>query len=424
MPIFGGEKKVSKIMNWLENSFSPVMNKVANNPWVSSVSGAMMKILPFILVGSLIYFYNIFAAYIHFLPDLSIVLQFTFQMISIILVFMVANQAMEKLDHPQYQVVAGLTAIIAYIMSAMPKIDSNSIMTVDFSKFGPAGMFVAVVVGLFVSLVYHLFAKLRLLENSTTIPDFVGEWINNIIPIFLVVTIMMGLVNYAHLDIYSLILAVFKPIQNFGYSLPGFILICFLPAFFYTLGISTWFIGAVTTPILMSGTAANIAAVGDHHAATYIVCYETIYALSLIALGGTGGTLPLNVMMLRSKSKRLKTLGRICIGPSMFNINEPLNFGIPIVFNPLLMLPMWINSIISPIIIWFAMKWSLLTIPGAAMTTGQFPAPIGYILITGDFRSLIFYVIVFALFWFTWVPFFKVYERKVINEEVEETTSI
>ncbi|WP_461225724.1 PTS sugar transporter subunit IIC [Lacticaseibacillus suihuaensis] len=405
------------MMAWLQNSFSPAMNKVARNPWVAAVSSAMMKILPFILVGSVIYFYNVFRTYIPVLPDLSIILQWSFQMISIVLVFMVTSQAMEKLDHPQYQMNAGLTAIIAYLMSTMPKINAKSIMTIDFSKFGPSGMFVAVVVGLFVAAIYHWFAKLHLLEDSTAVPDFVGEWINNIIPIFIAVAAMMLLVDNLHLDIYNLILDLFKPIQSFGFTLPGFILISLLPAFFFTLGISTWFIGAVTTPILMAGTAANIQAAAAGHAIPYIVCYESIYALSLIVLGGAGGTLPLNIMMLRSKSKRLRTLAKICLGPSLFNINEPIAFGTPIVFNPLLMPPMWINSILSAIIVWFAMKWHFLTIPSAALTTGQFPAPFGYIVITRDFRALLFYVLIFALLWLIWLPFFKVYEHNELAKE-------
>lgn len=403
---------MNKIINWLENSFSPKMNKIASNAWVSAVSGAMMKILPFILVGSLIFFYNVFRSYIPALPDLSIILQFTFQMISLVLVFMIANQAMDKLEHPQYQINAGITAILVYIMTCLPSVDADSMMSLDFSRLGPSGMFVAIVIGLFVSLIYHLFAKLHVLENSTSIPDFVGEWINNIIPIFIAVAITMIIVNYCTIDLYKLILNIFSPIQNFGFTLPGFILICLLPALLYTLGISTWFIGGVTTPILMAGTAANIAAAANGEVATSIVCYETIYALSLIALGGTGGTLPLNIMMLFSKSKRLKALGRVCLGPSIFNINEPITFGTPIVFNPLLMLPMWINSITAPIIIWFVMKATLLAVPAAAMTTGQVPAPFGYIIITGDFRALLFYVAIFALFWITWLPFFKVYEKR------------
>lgn len=405
------------IMNWLENSFSPKMNQFARNPWIAAISGAMTKILPFILVGSLIFFYNVFRSYIPALPDLGIVLQYTFQMVSLVLVFMVASQLMEKLMHPQYQISAGITAVIVYIMSSMPTFDENFVMSIDFGRFGPAGMFVAVVVGLLVGAIFHFIAKMRILENSASIPDFVTEWINNIIPIFLSVLMMMGFVNGLKVDFYEAILNIFRPIQDFGLTLPGFILICLVPAFLYSLGISTWFIGGITTPILLAGTAANIAAVASGKAPTEVVCYETIYALSLISLGGTGGTLPLNIMMLLSKSKRLKALGKVCLGPSIFNINEPVNFGAPIVFNPLLMLPMWVNSITAPVLIWFAMKTSMLAIPAATLTTGQVPAPIGYILITGDFRAVIYYVIVFALFWFTWLPFFKVFEKNELKLE-------
>ena len=403
-------------MNWLENSFSPKMNQFASNPWIASVSEAMMKILPFILVGSLIFLYNVFREYLEFLPNLDIVLIFTFQLISLILVFMVSYEAMDKLEHHKFQVNAGIVSVIVYFMVCMPVIDDSNFMNVDYSKFGPSGMFAAIVVGLFVSIVYHFFDKLKLLENNKNIPDFVSNWINQMIPIMICIVVMMIIVNVLNFDIYAGIIKLFEPVQYFGSSLFGFVLICAVPVVLYTMGISTWFISAITTPILMSGTAANIAAVANGLPPENIVCYETVYALSLISLGGSGGTLPLNVLLMFSKTKKLKTLGRICIGSSIFNINEPLMFGTPVVFNPLLMLPAWINSIVGPIIIWIAMKIGWLAIPGAMMTSGQVPAPFGYILITGDFRALIFYVVLFVIYFMTWYPFFKVYEKQVVKE--------
>ena len=191
------------------------------------------------------------------------------------------------------------------------------------------------------------------------------------IPIMICIVVMMTIVNVLNFDIYAGIIKLFEPVQYFGSSLFGFVLICAVPVVLYTMGISTWFISAITTPILMSGTAANIAAVANGLPPENIVCYETVYALSLISLGGSGGTLPLNVLLMFSKTKKLKTLGRICIGSSIFNINEPLMFGTPVIFNPLLMLPAWINSIVGPIIIWIAMKIGWLAIPGAMMTSGQ-----------------------------------------------------
>ena len=65
-------------------------------------------------------------------------------------------------------------------------------------------------------------------------------------------------------------------------------------------------------------------------------------------------TLALNIMMLKSRSKRIRKFGQIAMIPSLFNINEPLVYGAPIALNPILMIPMWINALVLPTIAWFA----------------------------------------------------------------------
>lgn len=411
---------MSKIMDWLENKFAPAMSKITQNPWVSALSGSMMKILPIIMTGSLIFFYNVFRSWIPALPDLGGVLQFTFQLTSLILTFLVANQLMEKLGHTRYVLNAGLTAIIAFLIAIKPTISDDNIFSVGFDRFGPTGMFVALVVGVLVSVVYHLYAKLHILEDSVTIPDFVCEWINQIQPMFACVLVGTIISNNLNVDMYQVISAVFSPLEHLGRTLPGLIIMMMAISFLYSMGISTWFLGTFTTPILMAGTAANLAQVAAGQTATNIVCYETIYLLSLMTLGGQGCTLTLNVHMLLSKSKRLKSLGKVCIGPSIFNINEPVVFGAPIVFNPILMLPMWINTLVSAVIIWFVMSWGWLAVPAASVTTGQIPAPIGYIIVTGDWRAIIFWVLIFVVTFLIWKPFFKVYEKQIMKEEAEE----
>lgn len=411
---------MSKIMDWLENKFAPAMSKITQNPWVSALSGSMMKILPIIMTGSLIFFYNVFRSWIPALPDLSGVLQFTFQLTSLILTFLVANQLMEKLGHTRYVLNAGLTSIIVFLIAIKPTIGDDGIFSVEFGRFGPTGMFVALVVGILVSVVYHFYAKLHILEDSVTIPDFVCEWINQILPMFLCVLLGTIISSNLNIDIYQGISAVFSPLEHLGRTLPGLIIMMMAISFLYSMGISTWFLGTFTTPILMAGTAANLAQVAAGQTPTNIVCYETIYLLSLMTLGGQGCTLTLNVHMLLSKSKRLKSLGKVCIGPSIFNINEPVVFGAPIVFNPILMLPMWINTLVSAVIIWFVMSWGWLDVPAASVTTGQIPAPIGYIIVTGDWRAIIFWVLIFVVTFLIWKPFFKVYEKQVMKEEAEE----
>lgn len=411
---------MKQIMNWLENSFAPAMNKVTQNPWVSALSGSMMKIMPIIMTGSLIFFYNAFRSWIPALPDLSGILQFTFQLTALILTFLIANQLMEKLGHLRYVLNGGLTAIIVYLIAIKPTINAEGIFSVDFGRFGPTGMFVALVIGILVSVVYHLYSKLHLLENSTAIPDFVCEWVNQILPMFICVLIGTLVSNNLNIDIYDVISRVFSPLENLGRTLPGLLIMMMAISFLYSMGISTWFLGTFTTPILMAGTAANLAQVAAGQTATNIVCYETIYLLSLMTLGGQGCTLTLNILMLRSKSKRLKTLGKVCIGPSIFNINEPVIFGSPVVFNPLLMLPMWINTFVSTVVIYLVMSWNWLEVPAASVTTGQIPAPLGYIMVTGDWRAIFFWILIFVITLFIWKPFFRIYEKQVLAEEAAE----
>ncbi len=151
-----------------------------------------------------------------------------------------------------------------------------------------------------------------------------------------------------------------------------------------------------------------------------IVTNETVYSLGLIMMGGTGATLTLNLLMCFSKAKKLKTLGRICIGPSLFNINEPIVFSTPVVMNPILMMPMWINSITGSCVVWFAMRGGLLNIPQDLMQVAQIPAPISSVMILQDFRAILWYVLLFAMYLLTWYPFFKVYEKEVLAEEHQQ----
>lgn len=137
-------------------------------------------------------------------------------------------------------------------------------------------------------------------------------------------------------------------------------------------------------------------------------------------MGGVGATLTLNLLMLFSKSKGLKTIGKLTIVPSIFNINEPIMYSAPVVMNPLLMVPMWINAITGPTIVYLAMYTDLLNIPSKMIQVGQIPAPFSSVMITEDLRAILVYILLFGVYLVTWYPFFKVFERQRIKEEKAE----
>jgi len=375
----------------------------------------MQKNLPFILTGSLIFLYGVFRDFFPALPDLWIIAANTFGLLGLITAFMIANQVMEKLQHHSYSVTAGITSIAVYQMFTLPT-EVDGFMMIPAGRYGPTGILVGIIVGLIVAFVFNIIVKMKLLEDSN-VPDFVVNWINNIIPILISVggaaIVTVGL----NFDMFAAILDIFSPIQRFGQTLPGFILIVFIPNFFYSIGVSNWLFTPLTTTIFMAGIAANIELAANGMTPVNIVTNETVYTAGLITMGGMGATLTLNLMMLLSKSKSLKAVGRICMLPSIFNINEPIVYGAPIVMNPMLMLPMWINSIVGPVIVWIVMRVGLLKIPAKMIQVGQIPAPFSTVMITEDWRGVIVYAVMFVIFFAVWYPFFKVFENQKLEEE-------
>ncbi|MCF0110858.1 MAG: PTS sugar transporter subunit IIC [Erysipelotrichaceae bacterium] len=398
------------IMNWLENSFAPAMKELFARPWIAAVSATMQKIIPYILTGSVIYFYNVIQSFVPVLPDLSAIANYSFGLITLIVAFMMGNQCMEKLNHPEYITICGITSVCVLFMVA--NVTPDALM----GNLGPSGIACGMIVGLFTSLVFHLWGNLNFLKDSS-IPDFVTSWINAIIPNLIVLGITMVLTQVLNFDLYAAFVALFMPVSAIAQTLPGFILICFVPAFFYTLGVSSWAFGAITTPLFLMGIQANIDAVAAGGVATNIVTSESTFTLAFVTMGGMCATLGLNVLMCFSKSKQLKTLGNIMIAPSIFNINEPVMFGAPVVFNPLLMLPAWINSVIGPVYVWVIMRLGLLNIPSKLIQVGQIPAPICSVMVTEDMRALLWWAVLFVIYLVVWYPFFKAYEKQKLEEE-------
>ena len=228
----------------------------------------------------------------------------------------------------------------------------------------------------------------------------------------------MIVVKNLGIDVVGIISKLFSPIAALGGTYIGFVLLITIPTILYSLGISSWAFGAVSNPIYFANIAANIAAVEAGQKATLIATSEATFTAALITLGGMGCTLPLVVMaLLRGKSKKMKTMGRVCIAPSIFNINEPVVYGFPIAFNPTLMVPMWLCSVIGATIEYAVMKFGLLNIPSKMIQVGQVPAPISTVMITEDMRGILWWAVLFVVYWLIYAPFFKAYDRQCLAEE-------
>lgn len=408
---------MDKLMTFMQRSFAPKVNKLTKNIWVSSIQDAVMGILPFILVGSLVTMLSLINEIAPILPDLSLINSFSFGLLGIFVAFFIPYNVFDKKKIHDKKVLAGMASIALYLMLIMPVINNDGTITFSFERFGASGMFVAIVVGLFVAAVMLLFSKFSFFGEDSSMPDFIIVWFDTLLPITVLLLVGWVFMN-ANIDFFDIIVTILQPLQSIGQSFGGFVIICFLMAFLYSFGISTWVLNPIVFPIMMKGIADNMSLVEKGMAATNINTQEVVYT-GWVAFGGIGYTMPLAILLLFANSARLKAIGRATILPSLFNINEPIVFGAPIVFNPMLMIPMWINGLVMPIITYVVLDMGLVEIPSKAFQLWYLPYPISTYLVNGDFKGIILFAAMAALSFVIWYPFFKVYDNQEIQTEKE-----
>ncbi|MFH8018356.1 PTS sugar transporter subunit IIC [Clostridioides difficile] len=409
---------MNKFIDFLSEKFTPVVNNMTKNIWVQSVQSTIMKVLPMVFVGSLVTIVSVLKNYISFLPDLSPINQYTFGLLGLFIAFLLPMEIMKNKKFESMSVVAGLAGAGLMLMMIRPEI-TNEGAIFNFNRFGGEGMLVSLVAGLFSGLIMSLFGSFSFFREDSALPDFVSKWFDNMLPITVIMFVGWGLIYGLNFDMFEIIVRVFKPVSDIAQTLPGFVLLNFLVVFIYSLGISGWVLSPITYSIQLGAIAANAAAVASGGVATNIYFYEVIQT-GWITLGGLGATLPLVIMMCLSRVGRIKAIGRACIVPSIMNINEPVIFGAPVAWNPFLMLPMWIGTVVISITTYLSMSMGFVTIPSKVFNLWYVPFGISTFMVNQDVRGLIVLAINIVLLFMIWYPFFKAYEKEEIKLESQE----
>lgn len=409
---------MNKFIDFLSEKFTPVVNNMTKNIWVQSVQSTIMKVLPMVFVGSLVTIVSVLKNYISFLPDLSPINQYTFGLLGLFIAFLLPMETMKNKKFESMSVVAGLAGAGLMLMMIRPEI-ANEGAIFNFNRFGGEGMLVSLVAGLFSGLIMSLFGSFSFFGEDSALPDFVSKWFDNMLPITVIMFVGWGLIYGLNFDMFEIIVRVFKPVSDIAQTLPGFVLLNFLVVFIYSLGISGWVLSPITYSIQLGAIAANAAAVASGGVATNIYVYEVIQT-GWITLGGLGATLPLVIMMCLSRVGRIKAIGRACIVPSIMNINEPVIFGAPVAWNPFLMLPMWIGTVVISITTYLSMSMGFVTIPSKVFNLWYVPFGISTFMVNQDVRGLIVLAINIVLLFMIWYPFFKAYEKEEIKLESQE----
>ncbi|MBT2737859.1 PTS sugar transporter subunit IIC [Bacillus sp. ISL-7] len=407
---------MDKMIKWLENDFSPKMNKINHNVWVVTLKDSIMQLLPFILLGSVFCLLTIPGDVfkINNYPNFWTLFGWTMGVLSLLISFLIPFNLMEKKRLRKQRFIAGCTGLITFLIIITPQVVADKTVGFGHASLGAGGMFVAIVAGVFTGWIMGLFGSFSFFKEESVIPDFVRAWFDAMLPIGVVIVATWLVVDIVGFDLYNTILGIFMPLSNVIETPWGFVLISFVTCFLYTMGISSWVLTPVTKPVFLAAITANATA-----GAANLVTSETIFS-AYLWIGGIGATLPLVVMMAFSKNGKLKALGRASITPSIFNINEPIVFG-AIAWNPIMMLPMWIISLVLPTIIWIGTKViNFAPIPKIVFDLWYVPFPISTWITTGTITGILLMLICLAAATFIWYPFFKVYEKQEMKNEFKE----
>ena len=198
------------------------------------------------------------------------------------------------------------------------------------------------------------------------------------------------------------------PLATLGDTYSALLVISLLQAALWIVGIhGPALLAAIVTPIYLKLQFDNTAAALAHHPLPHLVVVSTFL---FVFPGGAGATLPLALLLLRSKSGRLKKIAYAAIGPSLINTNEPLILGLPLVFNPYLAIPFVLAPLILVNTTYFAMKFGAVAYP-AYYIPSSVPTVISVFLATVDWRAIVLAVANIAIATAIWFPFVQLYER-------------
>lgn len=310
--------------------------------------------------------------------------------------------------------------IVDGVISLLNDAESNlfSGWTVSSSgpaRFGATGIFCAFIIAWFSVRIYAFCVEKNIvIKLPDVVPDGVARSFTALIPGFLVAIVCM-LIQVVFMmfgtDFYSFIAIPFGFVVDIVDTLPGILFIYFLIHALWLVGIHG---ATIVTSPLTAIALSNLVVNADGGAAIWAGEFNNAF----VTVGGSGATLGLTILMVTiAKSEQLKAIGKAEIVPAFFNINEPLIFGLPIVYNPALAVPFMLAPMASATIAYLAI--SMHFIPSVIVQM-PWPTPVGlgaFISCGGSFTAALVAILGAVVATLIYFPFFKKYDKQLCEEE-------
>lgn len=434
---------MSKFTDVLENKVMPVAGRIAGQRHLQALRDGLILTMPLIIVGSIFLIlgflpipgYEEFMANTFgdaWLTKLLYPVGATFDIMALIAGFGIAYRLAEKYNVEPLS--AGAISVSAFLLATPFEVSflaegaSEAVMVggaIPAALMGSKGLFVAMLIAMLSTEIYrYIIQKNIVFRLPDGVPPAVSKSFVALIPgaivIFVVWILRIIVENTDFGSLHNIVGELLgKPLGVLGGSLIGSLVAVFLVQLLWSCGLhGASIVGGVMGPIWLAATDANRLAFQSGSDELPNIFTAQFFDL-FVYIGGSGATFALVVMMLlRARSQQMKQLGRLAFGPGLFNINEPITFGMPIVMNPLMIVPFILAPLTIVITTYIAMSTGLVARPAGIAVPWTMPPIIGGYLATGGKISgallqLFNFCVTFAIYY----PFFRMWDRQKYAEE-------
>lgn len=404
--------------------------KIVANKGIQAISSGMMMTMGVLLLGAVFQLIAYALAAVGVLDAASGIYgalmapyKVSMGFISVYVAFTIAYSYAKSLK--LQPLTAGINSIALFLIAAAPiktvtLADGASTFTgMDVIALDAKGMFVAIIVALTSVKLTHFFEKHNLvIKMPDSVPQFLQDTFRSLIPLVVNAAIWTllgaGCAALTGTALPVLVTGLLGMPLAALTSVPGIMIIVLIAGLLWTMGVhGTVAVYAAIAAPLMQFYATNYA----NHEAGLPLVFMPIALFGIInCCGGTGNTLALCVMGLFSKSEQVKAVSKAAILPGIFNVNEPAIFGYPIMYNPVLAIPFVINPLITMLICYAGYMAGIFK-PAYISITANLPIGFAQYLTTLSWTNLLIPVIAFAVAYACYYPFFKVYEKELIEKE-------
>lgn len=437
---------MGKKMDSLEEKVMPVADKIANNRFLLAIRDGFALAMPLLIIGAMsclianfpIKGFTDFMArvfgqgWVTFFKRPN---QVTMDIMSIFVVIGISKSLAESygLDGISTAIISLVSFFILTPFStdfipqgAKAAIKVDGVIPTDW--MGSKGLFVGIIAAILTTeIVRYVVKKGWVIKMPAGVPPTVSKAFSSLIPgaiaivIFDVIRLIFSFTSFANIHnfIYTLLQV---PLTSLGATFGANMIANFFVGFFWSFGIhGADIVQSVMNPIWIALSGENLAAFQAGRAVPHIITQQ--FNQLYLWIGGSGATLALCITMMHfCKSQQCKKLGKLAILPGLFNINEPIVFGLPIVLNPIMIIPFILTPMILCVVCYVTMAIGLVPKPNGVLIPWTTPVIIGGFLVSG-IRGAILQIVELIISFFTYLPFIKIVDRQYCEQEKSYETA-